>query len=260
MKTNFNFVQLAEVNLLSNMNIKFTVEYNGTNYHGWQIQKDLATVQGELKKAFEILLPDEKINLIGSGRTDQGVHSHGQVVSLKIFKSTDLRDLFKSVNGIINNDIYVSDFEEVDDNFNARYSAKIRIYKYYISKRYSPFNQGTSWLLKSDIDMQLLNRCAQKLIGEHNFSMLSKNNPEIDNKQCIIYESIWEEYKNELIYTIKANRFLHHMVRFIVGSSVEVAQSKIKYNEFVDLINNRATISPLCAPSKGLFLNEVIYD
>ena len=93
-----------------------------------------------------------------------------------------------------------------------------------------------------------------------NFSMLSKNNPEIDNKQCIIYESIWEEYKNELIYTIKANRFLHHMVRFIVGSSVEVAQSKIKYNEFVDLINNRATISPLCAPSKGLFLNEVIYD
>jgi len=90
--------------------------------------------------------------------------------------------------------------------------------------------------------------------------MLSKNNIEIENKQCVIYESVWEDSKNELIYTIKANRFLHHMVRFIIGASIEVSQSKINHNNFVDLINNVASIPPLCAPAKGLFLYGVVYD
>jgi len=242
------------------MNIKFKLEYDGTNYHGWQIQKDLPTIQGELKRAFEIVLPDEKINLIGSGRTDQGVHAYGQVVSFKISKKINLNNLFKSINGIINNDIYISAFQEVNENFNARYSAKYRLYKYYIIKKYSPFRKNTTWLLKSNININSLNVCAEALVGQHDFSMLSKNNIEIYNKQCIIYESVWEDSKNELIYTIKANRFLHHMVRFIVGASIEVAQSKINQSDFINLINNISNVSPFCAPSKGLFLHEVTYE
>ena len=244
------------------MNIKFTIQYDGTNYHGWQIQKNIPTIQGELKKAFEILFPDEIINIIGSGRTDQGVHAYGQVASLKIVQNVNLDNLFKSINGIINNDIYINQYMEVDENFNARYSAKHRAYKYYIRKKYSPFKEKTSWGLKpgTKINIKLLHDCAETLIGEHDFSMLSKNNKEVENKKCIIYESSWEDYENELIYTIKANRFLHHMVRFIVGTSIEVAYLKINYQNFIDLINNISNISPLCAPSKGLFLYEVIYD
>ena len=207
------------------MNITFTVEYNGTNYHGWQIQKNLNTIQGELKRAFDILLPNESINIIGSGRTDQGVHSNGQVASINLSQPIELHKLFKSVNGIINDDIYIKAFKTVDDVFNARHSAKYRTYKYYILKRYSPFKKDTAWLLNSIIDISKLHHCAKELIGSHSFESLSKNNSEINNKICLIYDSFWEDGKNELIYTIKANRFLHHMVRFIVGTSVEVAKS-----------------------------------
>ena len=241
------------------MNIKFTLEYDGKNYHGWQIQKGLPTIQGELKRAFKLVLPNEKINIIGSGRTDQGVHAHGQVASLHILNDVDLPNLFKSINGIINDDIYIKNFQIMDENFNARFSAKHRLYKYYITKEYSPFKKNISWFLKSDIDIKLLNACANTLIGEHDFSMLSKNNIEIKNKNCIIYESVWEDYKNELIYTIKANRFLHHMVRFIVGASIETAKSKIQLDDFSDLVNNKSNLHPFCAPAKGLFLHEVSY-
>tara|TARA_B100000029_G_scaffold490497_1_gene549581 strand:- start:584 stop:1315 length:732 start_codon:yes stop_codon:yes gene_type:complete len=243
------------------MNIKFTVQYKGSHYYGWQIQKKEATIQGELKKAFKIILPNETINIIGSGRTDSGVHAYGQVVSLKLsHSSSDLDKLFKSVNGIINNDIYILNYEHVTDDFNARYSAKHRTYKYYINTQYSPFNSDTSWFVNNKIDLIQLNQCAKALIGEHNFSMLSKKNTETTNKICTIYESYWEDYKNELIYTIKSNRFLHHMVRFIVGTSVEVAKSKIMIADFINLINNNSEISPMCAPAKGLFLFEVGYD
>ena len=98
-------------------------------------------------------------------------------------------------------------------------------------------------------------------MGEHNFSLLSKNNTEIHNKVCIIYESLWEQSKNGLIYNITANRFLHHMVRFIVGTSIEVSKSKFSFNNFMDLVNNKTTSKhAICAPSQGLFLSEVHYE
>ena len=243
------------------MNIKFTIEYKGTNYHGWQMQKNAPTIQGELHKAFKILLPSESINIIGSGRTDAGVHAYNQIASIKLPSDLDLNKFFNSVNGIINNDIYIKSFQEVSDDFHARFSATIRSYKYYINTQHSPFKKNTSWLINHRVDIDLLNECASYLIGEHNFSLLSKNNTEIQNKVCIIYESFWEQSKNGLIYHIKANRFLHHMVRFIVGTTIEVSKSKFSFNNFMDLVNNKATSKhAICAPSQGLFLSEVNYE
>ena len=114
--------------------------------------------------------------------------------------------------------------------------------------------------MRDNIKYSLLNKCAALLKGEHEFSTLSKNNPDIENKKCFIYESFWRKHNNELIYTIKANRFLHHMVRFIVGTSVEVAKSKLMIEDFLKMINNCSSQSPICAPSKGLVLCEVLYD
>jgi len=242
------------------MNIKFIIEYKGTNYSGWQIQKNQITIQGELKKAFQILFPNQKINIIGSGRTDTGVHATGQVASLVLKENIELNKVFKSINGIIPNDIHVKQYEEVDLKFNARHSAKYRMYKYYIRDQFSPFYRDTAWHINNIIDYSLLEECAHLLKGNHDFSALSKNNPDIINKKCFIYESFWEKYNNELIYTIKANRFLHHMVRFIVGTSIEVARSKLMIDDFLKMINNNSSKFPLCAPSKGLFLTEVLYD
>ena len=242
------------------MNVKFIIEYKGTNYSGWQIQKTDITIQGELKKAFEILFPDENINIIGSGRTDAGVHSIGQVASILLPENIDLSQVFKSINGIIPNDIHIKEYTIVDSSFNARYSAKYRLYKYYIRNSFSPFHTDTTWHIRDSINYSLLESCADLLKGEHDFSTFSKNNPDIINKKCFIYESFWRKDNNELIYTIKANRFLHHMVRFIVGTSIEVAKSKIMTNEFIQMINNCSSKSPICAPPKGLFLCEVLYD
>ena len=242
------------------MNIKFTIEYKGTNYHGWQIQKNDESIQGHLKKAFKIVLPSEYINIIGSGRTDAGVHSLGQVASIKLSQHTNLDKLFYSINGIINNDIYIKDYQIIDDKFNARFSAKSRSYKYNISKNFSPFRNDISWLINDEINFNLLQESAAYLNGEHDFTSFSKNNIDIKNKKCFIYESAWEDTGNSLIYSIKANRFLHHMVRFIVGTSIKVCKSKIKLNHFIDMLNNDSISDAYCAPAKGLFLNEVLYD
>ena len=242
------------------MNIKFIIEYKGTNYCGWQIQKNQPTIQGELTNAFQTIFPNEKINIIGSGRTDAGVHAYGQVGSIQLPDGIELNKIFKSINGIIPNDIYIKDYKILDDDFSARYSAKDRMYRYYINQCFSPFNLDTAWHVKEKLDYYLLEECADLLTGEHNFSLLSKNNPEIINKNCMIFESFWEKHNNKLIYTIKANRFLHHMVRFIVGTSIETAKSKLEINDFSKMIHNNSTKSPLCAPPKGLFLYEVSYD
>jgi len=243
------------------MNIKFIIEYKGTNYHGWQMQKNAETIQGELNKAFNILLPKSNINIIGSGRTDSGVHAHNQIASVTLPQEIDLHKFFNSVNGIINNDIFIKKYEKVDDDFHARFSAKFRSYKYYINTQYSPFKKNISWLINNKINLNLLNKCSDSIIGEHNFASLSKNNDEIKNKVCIIYESFWEQSGNDLIYTIKANRYLHHMVRFIVGTSVEISKSNFLFEDLMNLINNKPSSShPICAPAKGLFLFEVLYD
>lgn len=243
------------------MNIKFIIEYKGTDYHGWQMQTNAQTIQGELNKAFKILLPSDNINIIGSGRTDSGVHAYNQIASVKLPQNLDLNIFFNSINGIINNDIYIKSFEKVDDDFHARFSASFRAYQYYINNQYSPFKPQTSWFVNHTIDLDILNRCAAALIGEHNFSLLSKNNSETKNKVCIIYESFWEQSKNDLIYHIKANRFLHHMVRFIVGTSIEVSKSNFLFKDFMNLINNKSTFNhAICAPAQGLFLSEVLYD
>ena len=134
------FVQVVETSLLSKMNIKFTIEYKGTNFHGWQVQNNVITIQGELNKAFHILLPNIKFNIIGSGRTDAGVHAFNQIASVKLPEKLNLDKFFKSVNGIIDNDIYVKHYEKVSDDFNARFSTS-RLYNYHIHTKYYHLKQ-----------------------------------------------------------------------------------------------------------------------
>ena len=244
-------------------NFKFTIEYLGTLYNGWQFQPNCSTIQGEIEKALKKIFHKniQDINLIGSGRTDSGVHALGQVANIKLDTNMSAIDLKNAINANIENDIFIKKSVEVDLNFNSRFSAKKRCYIYKITNQYSPFTSNREWFENSMFDIHLLEECSALILGSNDFSLLSKANSEIDNKICDIYLSEWNKSKNKLTYTIEGNRFLHHMVRYLVGTMIEVAKKNISLDDFGKLLDNNCKLHKIFkAPAHGLYLKQVYYE
>lgn len=242
-------------------NYKLIIQYDGTNYAGWQIQKNAVTVQQKITDAIEIITK-EKINLIGSGRTDTGVHALGQVAN---FKSSEKLDLYKfqySLNSLLPNDISIITSEEINENFHARFNAKDRSYFYLISKIKSPFYDKYSFRLPfvSEVDVDYMNKISRALLGRHDFTSFARKNAEIENKMCQIQEIHWKDKKDFLLFFIRADRFLHGMVRTIVGTLLKSAEKKTDENYILELLNkkDRETAGE-AVPAKGLFLYKVRY-
>tara|TARA_Y100001958_G_C21053486_1_gene418800 strand:- start:29 stop:775 length:747 start_codon:yes stop_codon:yes gene_type:complete len=246
---------------LTTKNFKLTIQYDGTDYCGWQIQKNAITVQATIKKALEEIVKTNNVNVIGSGRTDSGVHSVGQVCSVKLKTNMTNIQLLKALNSKLPNNIRVSLSEIVDDNFNARFSAVDREYIYKIKKESSPFDYKYYWNYPYDYDINILNNCAKIVIEQNNFYNFCKPSPDIKNYNCTINYSRWEIENDILIYQINANRFLHHMVRMLVGTMLEVSRGKISKVDFLNLFNQNLNKNMiLTAPSKGLYLFKVKYE
>ena len=246
---------------MTTKNFKLTIQYDGTDYCGWQIQKNAITVQATIKKALEDIVKTNNVNVIGSGRTDSGVHSVGQVCSVKLKTNMTNIQLLKALNSKLPNNIRVSLSEIVDDNFNARFSAVDREYIYKIKKESSPFDYKYYWNYPYDYDINILNNCAKIVIEQNNFYNFCKPSPEIKNYNCTISYSQWEIENDILIYQINANRFLHHMVRMLVGTMLEVSRGKILEVDFLNLFNQNLNKNMiLTAPSKGLYLFKVKYE
>ena len=246
---------------MTTKNFKLTIQYDGTDYCGWQIQKNAITVQATIKKALEEIVKTNNVNVIGSGRTDSGVHSVGQVCSVKLKTNMTNIQLLKALNSKLPNNIRVSLSEIVDDNFNARFSAVDREYIYKIKKESSPFDYKYYWNYPYDYDINILNNCAKIVIEQNNFYNFCKPSPEIKNYNCTISYSQWEIENDILIYQINANRFLHHMVRMLVGTMLEVSRGKISKVDFLNLFNQNLNKNMiLTAPSKGLYLFKVKYE
>ena len=170
-----------------------------------------------------------------------------------------LKDLFPALKPILYHDKYL--ILEVDLKFNSRLSAKRRSYIYKICKNKSPFINDREWFNSSNFNQDLLMKCSNFVIGENDFSSFSKNNPDIKNKICTIYLSEWNFLDSELISRIEGNRFLHHMVRYLVGTMIEVSKGKISLCDFKDLLNNQSNgLNIFKAPAHGLYLNKVYYD
>tara|TARA_Y100001970_G_C14113059_1_gene792011 strand:+ start:509 stop:1252 length:744 start_codon:yes stop_codon:yes gene_type:complete len=244
-------------------NFKLIIQYLGTSYNGWQYQPSSPTIQNEVELAFKKILHknQQNINLIASGRTDSGVHALGQVANITIDTNLSEKDIKRAINANLPKDIYIRDCSIVDLDFNARFSAKKRCYIYKIDNEYSPFNNKFSWFNDNEFDINLLKKSAKLILGKHNFSLLSKSNPDITNKDCNIYFSEWTTNMNRLIYTIKGNRFLHHMVRYLVGSMIEIGKNKLSLDEFNSLLNNESKNSSIFkAPAHGLYLKKVYYE
>ena len=210
-------------------NYKITVEYDGTDLYGWQSQASGRTVQDEIQQALKKIFNGQKISLIGSGRTDSGVHALGQVANIIIDSDMDSKEFMSALNGNLESNIYIKNCEIADLDFHSRFSAIKRQYKYIIRSIYSPFYKSSSWVIDGfKLDKNLLNQCAESLIGKHDFTNYSKDNPDIENRICEIYESNWEYSDNLYLFRIKANRFLHHMVRYLIGTMVEVGKLNVK--------------------------------
>ena len=238
-----------------------TIQYDGSDFHGWQVQAQGRTVQGDIESALSVIYPKEKITLIGSGRTDTGVHALAQVAHVELPARLSSSEIHKALNGNLKKDVRIDSTIEVDDCFHARFSATAREYVYHLVKNYSPITRKYSAELKWDINADLLDDCAHILPGEHDFTSFCKATAEVENKICKIYEAEWDNEENIYIFRIRANRFLQHMVRYLVGTMLEVARGRYEVSDFIDLVNGSQTESVVVrAPAQGLFLKKVYYE
>ena len=240
---------------------QLTIQYDGSDFHGWQVQAHGRTVQGDIEMALTIIYPKEKINLIGSGRTDAGVHALAQVAHVELPARLSPSELRLALNGNLQRDVRIDSVMEADNDFHARFSAKAREYEYHLVKNYSPITRQYATELKWDINHDLLHDCSAILLGEHDFTSFCKATAEVENKICIIYDAEWKNTGEKYIFSIRANRFLQHMVRYLVGSMLEVARGRFEVSDFIDLVDGNETAAVVVrASAEGLFLKKVYYD
>jgi tRNA pseudouridine38-40 synthase len=241
-------------------NIKLLIEYDGSDFVGWQIQPNGPSIQSELEKALGEIL-QEPISTIVAGRTDAGVHALGQVASFKTSKSVAPEMIHRGVNAILPPQIVVLSAEQVPESFHARYSAKARVYRYHLGLRLTALRRNQCWYVGGyKIQEDLLQRCADILLDEHDFSSFCKADASVDHFRCTVDRASWQRIDTELVFDIRANRFLYGMVRALVGTMVEVARGHRQFKEFQDILEakDRARAGA-SAPARGLFLEEVVY-
>ena len=235
--------------------------YDGTNYHGWQVQDNAHTVQAEIESKVSILL-GEKIQITGCGRTDAGVHAREFFAH---FNSEDFKfdpnDFVFKLNRFLPKDIAVFDLFEVDDEMHARFSALSRTYKYYINRKKSPFGRNYSYFFNGNLDVKAMMRASEYIREYSDFTSFSKLHTQTATNICQLEKAYWEDYEDgRLVFTITANRFLRNMVRAIVGTLLEVGKHKIVPEAVKNIIEakdrSRAGFS---VPAYGLFLEKITY-
>ena len=240
-------------------NYKLIIQYDGTNYAGWQTQENATSIQQTISDAIKTILKVD-VNLIGSGRTDAGVHALGQVAN---FRSKDEIDIYRfkhSLNSILPYDISINEMEKTDFEFHSRFDAKKRSYIYLITQKKSPFYKNYSYFYPGELKLDKLNTISECFLGEKDFTSFSKKSSEIENKNCSVYKINWQDKNDLIVFYIQANRFLHGMVRTIIGTilkAFEVEDSKDFIGDIFKAYNREEAFESV--PSKGLFLYKVNY-
>ena len=243
------------------MNFKLTISYDGSDFSGWQIQPNERTIQDEIQTVIQNIFQNKDIKLYGSGRTDSGVHAIEQTANFLVKDSNmNEKQIVNAINSKISKDIYILDCKKMNEDFNSRYSAKKREYLYRISRNYSPFLRKYSWYQKYNIDFNKLQKCSDIILGEHDFSNFCKSISLQEMNFCNISKSTWYITDDIISFKIKSNRFLHHMVRMLVGTMIEVSKNKITLKQFDNMIKNpKANKKVITAPALGLYLYKVYY-
>jgi len=248
--------------VMSMRNIRLLIEYNGTNYQGWQVQPKGPTIQGMVEEKLA-LITGEAVHLIGSGRTDSGVHAFGQVANFKTKSQLNIHSIQKALNSLLPPDIMIQRAEEVEEGFHARKQSKSKVYEYRILNRElrSAFDHEYAWHIPQKLDLEEMRKATRILIGEHDFSSFRSVGSPTRTAIRRVIRAEWKKGQDGFIrFEVEANGFLKQMVRAMVGTLVEVGKGKIDSEEFRKILDsrNRKEAGPT-APAHGLFLKEVKY-
>lgn len=244
--------------------VQLVLHYDGAEFAGWQRQSTARTVQGVLEAALARLCA-EPVTALGSGRTDAGVHARGQAVGVRVPERWTPPELRRALNAVLPGDVWVAAAHEMTPEFHARYDATARAYSYLVGldeEAASPFRRRYEWAFRRPVDLELLARAAALVVGEHRFRAFAVRGtaPEHDEHICRVLRAHWRTRPGGLAFEIEANRFLHHMVRFLVGTMIDVASGRRPLEDVAALLvatDNRGVSAP--APAHALFLERVHY-
>ncbi len=239
--------------------IKLVLEYDGTSFVGWQHQANGRSVQEEITRVLDQVL-QEPITLIGAGRTDSGVHARGQVAGFRTSSAISTGSLLSALNGLLPDDVRIRSVEEVPGEFHARFSARERTYRYYIGLYPVAIGRQYRWYVRYDMNLELMNRVAADVVGDHDFTSFCRSDSEVNHHRCTVHRSFWTSAPGTLTYEVCANRFLHGMVRALVGTMVDIGRGYTPYADFAAIMEAKdRRRAGMAAPPQGLFLEEVTY-
>lgn len=234
--------------------------YNGEQYHGWQYQPNGISVQEAIERALGLILK-EKIAIVGAGRTDAGVHARCMYAHFSTAEKIDGEQLTERLNKYLPQDIVIYSIKEVGKDMHARFSAKSRLYRYYVTTEKDPFNGQYRMKVNANLDFETMNKACQILFKYTDFTSFSKLHTDVKTNNCHIMEAHWDQTSDiHWVFTIKADRFLRNMVRAIVGTLLEVGKGKMTLERFAEIIEKKdRCFAGTSAPAKALFLEEVNY-
>lgn len=242
------------------MRFFITLSYDGTRFHGWQIQPNGISVQGELQRGLSLLLRQEII-VTGAGRTDAGVHASMMVAHFDYVGELDCRQLAYKLNKLLPQDIAVQKVEQVSDDLHARFSATSRTYYYHVHTEKSPFERHYSCELHYPLDFDKMNEAARILMEYEDFGAFCKSHADVKTTLCHVTKAEWHQTSSSTWYfEITANRFLRNMVRAVVGTLIEVGRGRMTLDDFRTVIEGkRRTEAGESMPGNALFLVNITY-
>lgn len=233
--------------------------YFGKAYHGWQNQPNAITVQEVLEKALSTLLRD-KIDVVGAGRTDAGVHAKQMFCHFDFDSIDDKKDLAYRLNAFLPDDIAVQEIRTVVDGAHARFDAIERTYEYWLVREKDPFLFDYAHWVKHPLDLPAMNEAAKMLLEYTDFECFSKSNTDVKTFNCDVRQAYWEARADKWVFTITADRFLRNMVRAVVGTLLDVGLKKITSEDMHRIIASKdRSEAGVSVPAKGLYLTKVIY-
>lgn len=242
-------------------NLKLTLAYDGTEFHGWQVQPNLRTVQGTLQAALAKLFNHE-VQVTGSGRTDAGVHAHGQVANTGTIRTMDTGAVLRGVNALLPPDIRVWQVDEVAPAFHARHSARSKTYEYHVWREHivSPFQRRYVYPFHYAMDAEAVDHASRLFVGTHDFTSFCATATEVEDRVRTISEAVWEREDRRWIFRISGNGFLQYMVRTIVGTLLYVGTAKMSGSDILPVFEARdRRLAGPCVPANGLHLIRVDY-
>lgn len=242
-------------------NLLLTISFDGTAYHGWQVQDNAVTVQQTLQDALEHIC-SKRDNIVGCSRTDAGVHANMYCCNVRTESTIDCKKLVGALNAVLPKDIAAIDCTEVDYDFHARYDCKSKeyIYKIWNSPNKNPFLYNYSLHYKYPLDAEFLDRQAKAFIGTHRFDSFCAAGSSVEDTERTVINASVEREGDTVIFRVEANGFLYNMVRIMVGTLIDISRGKIPADSIEGIINaeNRSAAG-YTAPAHGLYLNRIHY-